>query len=269
MASVAVFCIFGCAKEIDFSKLPNQGANCKVSHMKADLADAGTYDVDFFYDASGKLVKVVNDGDAETYTYSTDKVERVGVDDSDRSVIYLTNGKVTSSFTNSFVEINGWVYDLTGKYFYNAEGYLIKVEYYIDDKLNSVNELSYDKGNLVKVVNTLEYDKRVTVTTYEYTDDLAKQVFEQFDPLASFVEYCPGEYFGKPSKNVIKKAKIITTSAKGEIFDDETITYTYTFDKNKNAASVVMNSHYVDHQGTATEPEYSYVTKFDFTYSCK
>lgn len=266
---MAVLCIFGCAKEIDFTQLPNQGSNCKVSHIKADLAEAGTYDVDFVYDASGKLIKVINDGDAETYTYSADKIERIGVDDNDRSVVNLANGKATSSFTNSFVEINGWVYDLAGKYFYNSEGYLIKVEYYIDDKLNAVNELSYDKGNLVKVVNTLEYDKRVTVTTYEYSDDLAKPLFQQFDPLASFVEYFPGGYFGKPSKNAVKKAKIITTGSNGDIYDDETITYAYTFDKNKNATSILMSSHYVYHQGTATEPEYSYVTKFDFTYNCK
>jgi hypothetical protein len=249
--------------------LPNQGANCKVSHMKADLAEAGTYDVDFVYDASGRLIKVINDGDAETYTYSADKVERIGLDENDRSTITLTNGRATSSFTNSFVEVNGWVYDLVGKYFYNTEGYLIKVEYYIDDELNSVNEFTYDKGNLVKCVNTLQINKSVTVTTYEYSDDLARQVFEAFDPLATFVEYCPGDYFGKPSKNVIKKSKTVTSSSAGEVWDEEVIDYSHKLDKNKNTTAIVMNSVYTSYQSGGDPEPYSYVAKFDFTYNCK
>lgn len=269
---VVILMITGCAKEIDFSlvpgptTIPGTGAsNCQIANLKADLGILGSYDIKFSYDATGKVIKTTSGTDVSNFVYTTNSIVLTD-QEGEQSKITLVNGRASESSVENFVnEI-----DIRRVYSYNAEGYLVLVKTYAQGGLNATDELTYANGNLVKSKTTYTVGSSVETTTYEYTSDIAKNVYELFDPIAGHVDYLPGAYFGKQSKNILSKSSSTIIDSDGKKSFEEVTKYIYIFNSVGNATSFTMNqtSRYFNPDGSGEDPE-TYTAKFDLSYTCK
>ena len=269
---IVILLITGCAKEIDFSLVPGPttvpgtgSSNCQIANLKADLGILGSYDVKFSYDATGKLVKTTSGADISNFVYTTNAIVMTD-QEGEQSKITLVNGRASESVVENFVnEI-----DIRRVYSYNAEGYLVMVKNYAQGGLNSTDELSYANGNLVQSKTTYTVGSSVETTTYEYTSAIAKNVYELFDPVAGHVDYLPGAYFGKQSKNILSKSSSTIIDANGKKSFEEVTNYIYVFNSVGNATSFTMNqtSRYFNPDGSSEDPD-TYQAKFELGYTCK
>lgn len=264
ISTVVVLTLAGCAKEIDFSKLPNAGSNCQLTSLKADLGVLGTYEVGFTYNAAGKIIKTTSDQGSTSYTYSINKVEAVD-DDGEHSEITLDNGRAVSSYVSDFVNSTS----STRKYTYNSEGYLVGVENYLDADINSTTTLTYTNGNLTQSKTVYKVDGSTEIINYEYSNDLAKNVYELFDPLSFEVDYFPGNYFGKQSKNMMVKSTTVTTDLNGEKTSDDVVLYSYQFNASGYATVFNLNQVYNFYTNGSVSSTDTYQAKFNMAYSCK
>jgi len=270
---VVILLITGCAKEIDFSLIPGPtttpiiggSSECQISGLKADLGILGTYDVKFTYDATGKVIKTTSGTDVSNYVYTANSIVMTD-QEGEQSKITLVNGRASESVVENFVnEI-----DIRREYSYNAEGYLVQVKNYAQGGLNSTDELTYANGNLVQSKTTYTVGSSVETTTYEYTSAIAKNVYELFDPVAGHVDYLPGSYFGKQSKNILSKSSSTIIEPDGKKSFEEVTNYVYVFNSVGYATSFTMNqtSRYFNPDGSGEDPD-TYTTKFDLSYTCK
>ncbi|WP_421942342.1 hypothetical protein [Pedobacter sp.] len=265
VAFVAVIAIAGCKKEINWNAFPDPNGNgCKLSTLKADFDGFGNYTINFQYDAQGRISKATAGAETNTYTYSANKIT---AKDQDGYVaeINLENGRAASSGSDGVIKVGNVVYEYTRKYTYNAEGYLIQVKNYLNGELYSIDNLSYANGNLVKAVLVMETSGHTTTTDYSYsTGNVAVNVYEISDPLSYHVDYFPGGYFGKQSKNVLLKSSSVTADQNGDPFSEEVITFNSQYDAKGNATSVKM-----DAVSTFYTVVNTFTARYDLSYTCK
>lgn len=262
VALVAIISIASCKKEINWNaRLDPNGNGCKLTTVNADLDILGQYSINYLYDASGKLTKATSDGESRIYTYSDTKITGV-LPDGERTELSISGGKAVSSYNSDFFNVNGVSVPVTRTYTYNADGYLSVVKSYLDKSLNSTAELTYSNGNLTQSKITYTEDGEVETTTYEYSSQLAVNPYEMSDPLSVIVDYMPGGYFGKYSKNVVIKS----TQRSGKSDDLLVSEYSYKFDAKGNATYTLIKS--VQKLGDGTILNESSVT-FNLVYNCK
>jgi len=263
---VATISIASCKKEIDFNA--GKSNNCQLSTLIADLGVLGKYTINYSYDGSGKISKATSGAQTNTYTYSANKITATD-EDGYVAEIVLENGRATSSGSDGIIVSGGVSYDYTRKYTYNAEGYLIEVKNYLSGVLNSTDLLTYTNGNLVKAVSTDANFGYVSTTVYSYTSEIAQNTYEIADPLSYHVDYFPGGYFGKQSKNVLAKSSAKTVDANGDPIVDDVVNYTYQFDAKGNASSLTFNQVTNIYSLSGPPTTDTYTSKFNMTYNCK
>ncbi|WP_293783264.1 hypothetical protein [uncultured Pedobacter sp.] len=257
VALVAIIAMAGCKKEINWNARPNPNGNgCQLMNSKTDFSTLGEVEISYKYDASGKLISATSDGVTMTYTYSTTKVTGT-LENGEKTELTLTNGRAVSSYMSDFFP----GVSATRTYTYNADGYLTVVKSYLGNVLNSTAELSYTGGNLTQEKVTYAEDGSVETITYEYAAEVAINAYQMADPLSAIVDYIPGSYFGKTSKNVLKKT--VTTSNKLSSVDTQE--FNYVFDNKGNATSIVIKS-YINNGGSANDTS---LTKISLVYNCK
>ncbi|RQO72639.1 hypothetical protein DBR40_15140 [Pedobacter sp. KBW01] len=267
---IAILAIASCKKEIDWNAFPdpNGGNGCKLATLKADVDFLGSYTIAFNYDAQGRISKLTSGAETNTYVYTTNKI--TATDETGQvAEIVLENGRAVSSGSDGIITIGGVSYDYTRKYTYNAEGYLIQVKNYLNNELSTTDNLAYANGNLVSAVSIAAHGGYKETITYSYSNDIAMNVYEISDPLSYHVDYFPGGYFGKQSKNVLIKSVSKTIDQDGDPFNDETLAYTYQYDSKGNATSLnYTNTSTFYPSGGPAETE-TYKGKFILDYTCK
>lgn len=260
VAFVAIISIASCKKEINWNAQFAGGNGCKLASVYTDLGILGQYTLNYTYDASGKLIKATSDGESRVYTYTATKITGV-LPDGEITELTLVNGRATSSYNSDFFSANGSRTPITRTYTYNADGYLSEVKSYLDTKLNSTAQLTYTNGNLTQVKVTY-LDGEVETITYEYSNQLAVNTYETSDPLSLVIDYMPGNYFGKYSKNVVVKSTTRSTAA-GDVSGSD---YTYKFDAKGNATYTLVKTTQKLDDGTVLNES---STTFGLVYDCK
>lgn len=257
VAFVAIISIASCKKEINWNAKPDPNGNgCKLTSLKADLGVLGGFAISYKYDASGKLISATSDGETMVYTYSATKI--IGtLESGEKTELTVSNGRAISSYMSDFFP----GVSATRAYTYNTDGYLTIIKSYLGNNLNSTAELNYTGGNLTQTKITYANDGSVETTTYEYSGEVAVNAYEMTDPLSTIVDYLPGNYFGKTSKNVLKKS--VTSSNNMATVDTQE--YTYAFDGKGNATSIVIKNQ-TKMGGSATDES---STSLSLTYNCK
>ncbi|SDG23807.1 protein of unknown function [Pedobacter terrae] len=257
VALVAFIAIVGCKKEINWNARPDPNGNgCKLMSLKTDFDALGEVEISYNYDVSGKLISATSDGETMTYTYSTTKITGT-LENGEKTELTIANGRAVSSYMSDFFP----GVSATRNYTYNANGYLTVVKSYLGNTLNSTAELSYTGDNLTQEKVTYAEDGSVETITYEYSGEMAVNTYQMADPLAAIVDYVPGNYFGKASKNILKKTVTISSM----LSNVETNEYTYAFDNKGNATSIVIKKH-IDNGGSATDTS---ITTLSLVYNCK
>jgi len=268
VAFVAIITIAGCKKEINYNEqLLAKGNGCKLTTLKADLDFLGSYTITFAYDALGRISKATTGPETNTYTYSASKI--TAVDESGyMAEIVLENGRAVSSGSAGIIKVGGVYYDDTRKYSYNSDGYLIQVKNYLNGDLSTTDNLTYANGNLIKAVS-VSADLRFTETTiYSYSNDIAVNTYEISDPLSYHVDYFPGGYFGKQSKNVLIKSVSKTVDQDGKPFSDDVITFTSQYDAKGNASSLNFSNVSTFYPIGAPSTTETYNAKYTLNYTC-
>ncbi|GAA4208804.1 hypothetical protein GCM10022289_33210 [Pedobacter jeongneungensis] len=268
VAFVAIITIAGCKKEINYNEqLLAKGNGCKLTTLKADLDFLGSYTITFAYDALGRISKATTGPETNTYTYSASKI--TAVDESGyMAEIVLENGRAVSSGSAGIIKVGGVYYDDTRKYSYNSDGYLIQVKNYLNGDLSTTDNLTYANGNLIKAVS-VSADLRFTETTiYSYSNDIAVNTYEISDPLSYHVDYFPGGYFGKQSKNVLIKSVSKTVDQDGKPFSDDVITFTSQYDAKGNASSLNFSNVSTFYPIGAPSTTETYNAKYILNYTC-
>ncbi|MDQ0637354.1 hypothetical protein QF042_000919 [Pedobacter sp. W3I1] len=262
VAFVAIISIASCKKEINWNAKPDPNGNgCKLTTVNADLGILGQYSINYVYDASGKLTKATSDGESRIYTYTETKITGV-LPDGEKTELTISGGKAVSSYNSDFFNVNGVSIPVTRTYAYNADGYLSVVKSYLDKSLNSTAELTYSNGNLIQSKITYTEDGEVETTTYEYSSQLAVNPYETSDPISVIVDYMPGGYFGKHSKNVVIKSIQRSAKLNAQLVSD----YSYKFDAKGNAIYTSVKSAQKLSDGTVLN-ESSAI--FNLVYNCK
>ncbi|WP_029278703.1 hypothetical protein [Pedobacter borealis] len=138
---------------------------------------------------------------------------------------------------------------------------------YLNGELNTTDNLTYANGNLVKAVSVDAHLGYTETTTYVYSTENAVNTYEIADPLSYHVDYFPGGYFGKQSKNVLLKGTAKTVD--GDPFTDAVYTFGYQYDGKGNATSVsfsVLSTFYPSSGPVQTD---TYDVKYSLNYTCK
>ncbi|MFF5384043.1 hypothetical protein [Pedobacter suwonensis] len=269
VALVAIIAVAGCKKEINWNaRLNPKGNGCQLASLKADIDLLGSYTITFNYDAQGRVSKLNSGAETNTYVYAANKI--TATDETGRvAEIVLENGRAISSGAEGIVTVGGISYAYSRKYTYNAEGYLIQVKNYLNNELSTTDNLTYANGNLVSAVSLAAHGGYKETTTYSYSNEIAMNVYEISDPLSYHVDYFPGGYFGRQSKNVLIKSVSKTVDQDGSPFSNETMAYTYQYDAKGNATSLsYVNTSTFYPSGGPAETE-SYAGEFLLTYSCR
>lgn len=269
VAAVAAISVASCKKEINWNAFPNPNGNgCKLTSLKADVDVLGSYTIAFTYDALGRISKASSGGETNSYVYTANKI--TGTDqDGYVAEIVLENGRAVSSGSAGIIVVGGVSYDYTRKYTYNADGYLIQVKNYLNNNLSTTDNLTYASGNLVKGVSVDAGQGYTATTIYTYSNEIAVNTYEIADPLSYHVDYFPGGYFGKQSKNVLLKSTTKTVDKDGEPFSNEVLTYNYQFDSKGNASSLSFLTEDTFYPSTGSPQTDTYNSKFTFNYACK
>ncbi|NII85800.1 DUF4595 domain-containing protein [Pedobacter sp. SG908] len=254
---VAIIAIAGCKKEINWNAKPDPDGNgCKLMSLKTNFGALGEVAISYKYDASGKLVSATSDNETMVYTYSATKITGM-LPSGEKTELTLANGKAVSSYLSDFFP----GVSATRTYTYNADGYVTVIKSYLLNKLNSTAELSYTGGNLTQIKVTYAEDGSIETTNYEYSSEIAVNACQMVDPISTIVDYIPGNYFGKASKNVLKKSVTISS----DLINVETEEYSYVFDAKGNATSIVIKSH-INNGGSANDTT---TTTLSLVYNCK
>ena len=269
VAFVAIVSIASCKKEINFNAKPDPSGNgCKLTSLKAELDLLGSYTIAFSYDASGRISKATTGAETNTYVYAANKI--TATDETGyKAEIVLENGRAVSSGSAGAIVVGGVSYEYTRRYTYNSDGYLIQVKNYYNGSLSSTDNLTYASGNLVKAVSVdanLDYTE---TTTYTYSTDIAVNTYEISDPLSYHVDYFPGGYFGKQSKNVLLKSSTKTVDENGDPRTEQVLSYTSQYDAKGNATALsftAVSSFYSQNGPVETE---TYNAKYSLSYTCK
>jgi len=269
VALVAIVSIASCKKEINFNAKPDPSGNgCSLTTLKADLDLIGSYTIAFSYDALGRISKATTGAETNTYAYAANKITATD-QDGYKAEIVLENGRAVSSGSAGAVVVGGVSYDYTRKYTYNSDGYLIQVKNYFNGNLSTTDNLTYANGNLVKAVSVdanLDYTE---TTTYTYSSEIAVNTYEISDPLSYHVDYFPGGYFGKQSKNVLLKSSTKTVDENGDPRTEQVLTFTSQYDAKGNATSLAftaVSSFYAQNGPVETD---TYNAKYTLVYTCK
>ncbi len=261
VALVAIIAIAGCKKEINWNARLDPNSNgCQLTTVNTDLGMFGQYSISYTYDASGKLTKATSDGESRVYTYSATKITGV-LPDGEITELTIADGRAVSSYNSDFFSVNGSKTPVTRTYAYNGDGYLSVVKSYLDTKLNSTAELTYTNGNLTQVKVTY-FDGEVETTIYEYSSQLAVNTYETSDPISLVIDYMPGNYFGKHSKNVVIKSTTQSSGDANAVISD----YSYKFDAKGNATSIIVKNTQKSSSGAIFD-EVS--TSYNLVYNCK
>lgn len=269
VAFVAIISIAGCKKEINFNAHPDPNGNgCKLTSLKADIDFLGSSSSELNYDATGRLSKITTDGEVHTYAYSANKISTTNQDGQIAEVV-LENGRAVSSSSSDVIAVNGVPYLYTRKYTYNADGYLIQVKNYLNGDLSTTDNLTYANGNLVQAISVSGNLNYTETTTYAYSSEIAINTYEIADPLSHHVDYFPGGYFGKQSKNVLIKSVSKTVDQDGKPFNEDTLTYTYQYDAKGNATSFNFTDVSTFYPSSGPIETETYKAKFTLTYTCK
>lgn len=237
---MAVLALSSCKKNGN-NEPEKVSGNCKIVSIKEDNEPATTYS----YNADGKVSKVTNlygFGTGE-FTYQTDKVNFTDVKGTDNQSFNIdASGRIISD-----------EFDI---YKYNSEGYLIEKAY----KSTSMPEfvLSYDNGNLVKVVE----DGEVTTDITYYKDEASQNLLGYENAIYSIFNShtyssLTATFTGKTSKNLVK-----TITVQGIIQGQIKETYVYKKDQDGKIISLVITREAPAGYGAG-------VFTTNFTYECQ
>lgn len=175
----------------------------------------------YTFDNQGRVSRIDFDSkpssNYETYTYSADKIVVGGAAPGNGTSVYEldASGRVTRNGTTTFT--------------YNAEGYLTQ-SYSVNGPHTTTIHYHYHDGNMVHVEQVGNYggpQPVITTLLFEYDAAQAVRSIPPGDPINLFgsTREVLGSYFGKGSKNLVKKQTAKTTG-----YPEETRTHTYTRD---------------------------------------
>ena len=267
VAFVAIISIASCKKEIDYSD-PNQNG-CQLASWKV-ISGSGELALNFEYDAIGRVIKE-STATGETYTtvYTTNKITSTDQDGIVDELI-LSNGKIISSGTGGEI-INGTVnFQSTKSYDYNADGYLTRVRIFQRGILVQTNVLTYADGNLIKAVLTDEPTGEVnSITTFSHRSEKVVNISFASDPLTNIVDHYNGNYFGKPSKNLLASSSYTAFNPFGNPYSMDNSVYSYQFDAKGNATAINISTTTTLYSGGIAGVPYTSIDKYEQTYNCK
>ncbi|TCD12546.1 hypothetical protein EZ449_00405 [Pedobacter frigidisoli] len=260
VAAVAAFSIVSCKK--DQTEDPIIVApDCKVTKIEYYDDNKLEETDNITYDANGKISKIVEDKYALNFTYSADKISSVN-SDNEKVEVTLLNGRAIKS-----TQVGGSAYD---EYTYNADGYLSGVKYY-NGGLKDTYVLSYTNNNLTNI--TMTNGSYTDTYIFEYNSDLSSTNLFRINLIINQVinDFIPVEFLGKSSKNNISKVTSTTnyTSGGASYKTEGIITYTYVKDVDSKVTSATLVEAYKDFKNSSLVGNYTYNSKYNFTYSCK
>lgn len=206
-----------------------QPSGCALTSLSELYNGAITRAFFYSYDNQGRVSRIDFDtrqsATYETYTYAADKIVVGGTALGNGSAVYELdgNGRVIKYGSATFT--------------YNNEGYLVRSSEVNGPHSTNIT-YTYQNGNLVRVDQVGHYGGPQPVTTtilYEYDETPAIRSIPPGDPLNNFgsTRSVLGAYFGKGSKNMVKKE-----IAKNNTAADETRTHTYTKDDKGNISFI-------------------------------
>jgi hypothetical protein len=203
---------------------------CTLESVTELFDGAVTRALFYSYDQQGRVSRVDFDrrqsATYETYTYSPDRIVVSGTAPGGGTAVYNldANGRVAKYGAMTFS--------------YNNEGYLARA-LEVNGPHSTDIGFTYQNGNLVRVNQVGHYGGPQPLTTtllFEY--DAAAEAVSTIppgDPLNAFgsARSILASYFGKGSKNLVKKETAKTSNS-----PDEVRTHTYTRDSKGNITSV-------------------------------
>jgi len=238
---VLLFCACSKSEDVTAPEVEQLGKNCKIISIAEDSKAISTY----AYNTNGKIFKVTDVIGLGTGTFS---YNNTGV-----TFTNSVTGQLESYTLNNSGNL---ILDRFNKYNYNEDGYLI-------EKVNRTTPnyyhyiLSYDKGNLVKVI--IDGFETVTMTYYEEDN---QNLLGYESALKNYMLFSNSNYdialLGKASKNRLKG--IIKERILDGVFQRFVHTYTYKIDKEGKITS--MN---IKREGSAGDIPNINVK---FTYEC-
>ncbi|RZL37261.1 MAG: hypothetical protein EOP00_28795 [Pedobacter sp.] len=240
IAALAVITLAGCEKNTPENPIGN---NCKLTNVDGSYNGTPEYNALITYE--GDKIKTITKGsEVITYSYETNRITIKNNDaySYDDEVLTLVGGRISK------LEVGGY----TNNYFYNAEGYLSKIESYEGNQLIEQTMLTYTNGNLTSSVSGDPDLFLRKVTTYEFSSELSKPNFFLNTPhLNAYDTAIIGSYLGKLSNNQLVKST--TKNYLGtEVAPLSTVinTYQYTKDASGNFATGTHKSENTDAGGT-------------------
>lgn len=206
---------------------PSLPPDCLVVNVRDFIEGEKDDNRQYSYDSQGRLVRIdyhVNNSDnLDIFTYEANR-------------ILISSGTYNPVVVELYLDEKGRVVksssDVSGyeaTYSYNKEGYLIEV-HELNWPYSKRTTFSYLAGNLHTVTERAsvngEPERVVRTHVLEYTEERADYNNTFFTPLNSFIftRHVLGTYFGKASKNLIRKQT-------ATLFDHPSATRTYTYIK--------------------------------------
>lgn len=225
--TVLTFVLFACSKSNETTETQTSG--CALASLSELYNGATTRAFFYSYDNQGRVSRV--DFDArqsttyETYSYAADRIVVGGTALGNGTAVYNldANGRVVKYGQATFT--------------YNSEGYLIKSSETNGPHTTNIT-YTYQDGNLVRVDQVGNYggpQPVITTVLYEYDEQQAIPSIPPGNPINNFgsSRSVLGAYFGKGSKNMVKKE-----TAKNGTSADEIRTHTYTRDDKGNITKI-------------------------------
>jgi hypothetical protein len=224
---VALVFLFACSKPPEEKEGKISG--CAAASLSEIFNGTTTRAFYYSYDNQGRVSRIDFDtkpsATYETYTYSADRIVVSGTALGNGTAVYELdgNGRVVKYGSATFT--------------YNSEGYLTRFVESNGPHTTTVS-FTYQNGNMVRVAQVGNYGGPQPVTNnllLEYDEALAVPSIAPGDPLHLFgaTRGVLASYFGKGSKNLVKKETAQTNTSA-----DETRTHTYTRDDKGNITLV-------------------------------
>lgn len=215
---------FGCDKEKD------QAQTCKII-KEAWIKGTDTTKFSYSYNSDGKLSRSEFDVNFyTTYTYSADKVTIKNYENNIlKSTEVVTLNSEGFAASSIFTAAGALSPKSTNVYEYSEDGYLLSKTITLTADANDIQTYTYEyeDGNLISQTN--EHEKTgyyyYSETSYEYYTDKKNT----YDISAGF--------FGKPSKNLIKKSTLTATLPVALTL---VTAYNYEMESNGNVKSKTM-----------------------------
>jgi hypothetical protein len=219
--------LISCSKSTENTQTQTSG--CTLASLSEIYNGATTRAFFYTYDTQGRVSRIDFDtkpsATYETYTYSTDRIVVSGTALGNGTAVYELDGsgRVIRYGPTTFI--------------YNSEGYLVRSSETSGPHTTNIT-YTYQNGNLVRVDQVGNYSGPQPVTTtvlFEYDEPMAVRSIPPGDPINYFSSSRSvlGSYFGKGSKNLVKKE-----IANNNTSADETRTHTYTRDDKGNITNV-------------------------------